>query len=115
MTISIKKTEVLYQPARGNAYEPPVIFIEGKQLKAVELFKYLGSLVSSHASPDEEITARIGKATSAYGRLNKRLWKNRDIRLDTKISVYKAAVTTSLRSEERRVGKECRSRWSPYH
>src|SRR5258708_39918678 len=22
---------------------------------------------------------------------------------------------TSIRSEERRVGKECRSRWSPYH
>jgi len=25
------------------------------------------------------------------------------------------AVTTPSRSEERRVGKECRSRWSPYH
>src|SRR3989449_4742200 len=24
-------------------------------------------------------------------------------------------VTANLRSEERRVGKECRSRWSPYH
>ena len=24
-------------------------------------------------------------------------------------------VITQLRSEERRVGKECRSRWSPYH
>src|SRR3989449_4897320 len=24
-------------------------------------------------------------------------------------------VTTNRRSEERRVGKECRSRWSPYH
>src|SRR3712207_7386095 len=24
-------------------------------------------------------------------------------------------VVASLRSEERRVGKECRSRWSPYH
>ena len=23
--------------------------------------------------------------------------------------------TTHIRSEERRVGKECRSRWSPYH
>ena len=23
--------------------------------------------------------------------------------------------TQALRSEERRVGKECRSRWSPYH
>src|SRR5438874_7257728 len=25
------------------------------------------------------------------------------------------AVIGGLRSEERRVGKECRSRWSPYH
>ena len=24
-------------------------------------------------------------------------------------------VLPQLRSEERRVGKECRSRWSPYH
>ena len=24
-------------------------------------------------------------------------------------------ITVSQRSEERRVGKECRSRWSPYH
>src|SRR5256886_3212027 len=27
----------------------------------------------------------------------------------------KVAVVTLTRSEERRVGKECRSRWSPYH
>ena len=26
-----------------------------------------------------------------------------------------ASVSASIRSEERRVGKECRSRWSPYH
>src|SRR2546428_12888283 len=25
------------------------------------------------------------------------------------------AVAAGIRSEERRVGKECRSRWSPYH
>ena len=33
--------------------------------------------------------------------------------------LYKQTVdalgTTAARSEERRVGKECRSRWSPYH
>ena len=28
---------------------------------------------------------------------------------------YKARHILQLRSEERRVGKECRSRWSPYH
>jgi len=26
-----------------------------------------------------------------------------------------AAIAPNARSEERRVGKECRSRWSPYH
>ena len=26
-----------------------------------------------------------------------------------------AELATHCRSEERRVGKECRSRWSPYH
>ena len=29
--------------------------------------------------------------------------------------VYQKALNEVLRSEERRVGKECRSRWSPYH
>src|SRR2546426_8096588 len=28
---------------------------------------------------------------------------------------YRHALEDRLRSEERRVGKECRSRWSPYH
>ena len=27
----------------------------------------------------------------------------------------KVMTKTMIRSEERRVGKECRSRWSPYH
>src|SRR5256885_3880045 len=30
-------------------------------------------------------------------------------------SVEGQGTTLTLRSEERRVGKECRSRWSPYH
>ena len=28
---------------------------------------------------------------------------------------YERLNIAELRSEERRVGKECRSRWSPYH
>ena len=30
-------------------------------------------------------------------------------------STTSPVVTAQRRSEERRVGKECRSRWSPYH
>ena len=96
LTISIKKTEALYQPARGNFYTPPVVSIEGKQLNAVESFKYLGGTVTNDASLDAEVTARIARATSSYGRLTKRLWANTGIRLGTKVAVYKAAVLTSL-------------------
>ena len=31
------------------------------------------------------------------------------------LSKIKTKLAFNLRSEERRVGKECRSRWSPYH
>src|SRR5256886_8608067 len=34
---------------------------------------------------------------------------------DQRIQVAKVQTTLERRSEERRVGKECRSRWSPYH
>ena len=31
------------------------------------------------------------------------------------LGVFGFGIVVSGRSEERRVGKECRSRWSPYH
>ena len=33
----------------------------------------------------------------------------------TNITPYEGDASFLVRSEERRVGKECRSRWSPYH
>ena len=33
----------------------------------------------------------------------------------TSAEFYRGAAGADFRSEERRVGKECRSRWSPYH
>ena len=34
---------------------------------------------------------------------------------DQKINIRYLVCSIAVRSEERRVGKECRSRWSPYH
>ena len=34
---------------------------------------------------------------------------------DIDIQVKERMLVAYIRSEERRVGKECRSRWSPYH
>ena len=36
-------------------------------------------------------------------------------KIATDSNVIKDATCDFTRSEERRVGKECRSRWSPYH
>ena len=55
----------------------------------------------------------MGKATrEAYGNALARIGKE-----NTNIIVLDADLSksTKTRSEERRVGKECRSRWSPYH
>src|ERR1043166_6772792 len=43
----------------------------------------------------------------------------RRVMMNGKVNLHRRAVndpdTAGERSEERRVGKECRSRWSPYH
>ena len=36
-------------------------------------------------------------------------------KIKKRIANLKVAGKLKVRSEERRVGKECRSRWSPYH
>ena len=43
------------------------------------------------------------------------LQKDVKAQLENTDDVAAAAYLGTVRSEERRVGKECRSRWSPYH
>ena len=53
------------------------------------------------------------------GLLRPRRDEDNGYRLYSLRDIYKLSVIRDLRtlgrSEERRVGKECRSRWSPYH
>ena len=37
------------------------------------------------------------------------------VHTDSEYVTYQRTYDKAIRSEERRVGKECRSRWSPYH
>ena len=46
LTISTKKTEVVYQPAPGKPYNEPAITVNGQKLKVVDKFTYLGSTLS---------------------------------------------------------------------
>ena len=69
----------------------------------------IGDIIGSRQLPDRaQIQLRLEKFLS---HINVRF---------SKFVVAKFVITIGdefqgLRSEERRVGKECRSRWSPYH
>ncbi|KAI8498190.1 hypothetical protein Bbelb_241340 [Branchiostoma belcheri] len=71
LEVSLKKTE---------EYRPPCIKIGEKPLKAI----------------DKEVENRLAKANSAFERLHSRVWKCKHLKKDTKISVYKAVVLTTL-------------------
>ena len=96
LTISIKKTEVMHQPAPGNQYKEPLVAVKGQKLQAVDRFTYLGSTLSRTVNIDEEVNTRIFKASTAFGRLRASVWERRGISITTKLKVYNAVVLTAL-------------------
>src|SRR2546427_5113840 len=84
-------------------------------MQAIELVKDRGT-----KEPDPQGTNRLMEATRKRGLLIGKggLYGNA-LRIAPPMVVNKSQIDDALRllgrSEERRVGKECRSRWSPYH
>ena len=97
LTTSLRKTEVMLQPAPGLTPPPePSIVIEGTKLNNVECFTYLGSTLTSTGSMDREVSNRLAKAGASFGRLWTRVWRERGMKLPTKLAVNRAVVLTSL-------------------
>ena len=95
-TISIKKTEVVYQPAPGKPYKAPTVTVKGQRLQVVDKFTYLESTLSRIVHIDDEVNARIAKTSVAFGRLRGSIWDRSGIRLDTKLKVYRSVVLPTL-------------------
>ena len=74
----------------------------------------LEAMLFAHAEPVE--TARLADAlrldADEVATLLQKLQKRYDEQESGMVILY---FEPDRRSEERRVGKECRSRWSPYH
>ena len=64
-----KLTEVVYQPAPGKPHKEPTITVKGQRLQVVDKFTYLGSTLSRVMHTDDEVNARIAKASAAFCRL----------------------------------------------
>src|SRR2546430_8611696 len=82
--------------------------VTGVQTCALPIYEYYGELahmLSISVDAPASITKEVLESGNKYGR--DVLLGNLGSNLDLPNSIS--------RSEERRVGKECRSRWSPYH
>ena len=66
------------------------------QWKVNDKFTYLGSTFSKVLHIDDEVNARIIKASVSFGRLRGSVWDRSGIWLDTKLKVYKAVVLPTL-------------------
>ena len=96
LTISLKKTEVMFQPKPGTNHVPPNITIDNVPLNVMDKFTYMGSTLSENAMIDDDISARLGKASASFGRLTKRLWNERGVCMSTKTNVYCAVILTTM-------------------
>ena len=63
-----KKTKVVHQSAPRKRYNEPPITVNGQKRKVVDKFTYLGSSLTRAVHIDDEVTARIAKASMAFGR-----------------------------------------------
>ena len=66
LTISIKKTEVVYQPAPGKPYKEPTVKVKGPRLQVVDKFTYFRSPLFRVVHIDDEVTARIVQHLGDY-------------------------------------------------
>src|SRR5258707_12633620 len=85
----------------------------GKWCKVKALQSLLNHSLSGKALAVRRVTENTGKRTPG---VDGETWKTPEQKTTAIQSLQQRGYHPQpLRSEERRVGKECRSRWSPYH
>ena len=101
----------------------PTYFVDGKICDVAEYGQHITvskryDLSNASVDPNEKVDPNAPAATEEQKRAKKALDAFVGQYADVLASVDSMKIqgrSETTRSEERRVGKECRSRWSPYH
>ena len=96
LTVSLVKSKVL---VAGNHLEPTdtmPIQLDGGLIDVVDNFTYLGSNITEDGELQNEVAVRIGKASRAFGCLQKSIFQNKRLSTSIKREVYRATVLSVL-------------------
>lgn len=83
LKININKTETM----RINNSNSTPFTIDSQNVKDVNKFNYLGSIITTSGGTLEDVDARLQKAKSAFARL-RNIWRTNNIALNTKIKIF---------------------------
>src|SRR3989442_14188290 len=101
---------------KRRIHPDPVLLLNHQPVPIVAESKFLGVIFDKKLSFIPHLQKLRTKCTKSLNLL--KVVSHRDWGGDsqTLLKLYRTLIRSKLdRSEERRVGKECRSRWSPYH
>ena len=96
MNVNTQKTKILAQPAPGRLLPYSNVTISDVPIEQVDHFPYLGSLLSNKCNSEKDVEHRIRSAHAAFGKLARRVFKNKDLTRKTKLMVYHAVVISTL-------------------
>ena len=97
--VNTTKTGVLqyhFNACQHDHDATPTFMIEGEELKNVDNFKYLGSILSSSCDLEPEVQNLVRQASASFGKLRVRVFTNRDLTINTKVRVYVAICLSIL-------------------
>ena len=105
---------MLVEP-HGKSELKPLLVAEADRASQSEMARTLQSIPMTSRELSDLLMLGMGAYTPLDGFMGEESWRKCCTDFTTDDGLFWPIPITLSRSEERRVGKECRSRWSPYH
>ncbi|VDO84112.1 unnamed protein product [Schistosoma curassoni] len=82
-----------YKILKYNTENTNTITLDGETMEEMESFRYLCSIIDEKGGFNEDVKARIGKATASFLQL-KNSWNSKQLSINVKVTIFNTNVRT---------------------